>query len=56
MKIEAITKTKLSKKYKVAYNTFIKWIKKIPGLNLDPKQRVLTPKQVQQIIEHCGEP
>ncbi len=56
MKAETSTKTQLAKQYKVNYNTFIKWLKLIPELGLTPKQRILTPKQVQLIYNHLGEP
>lgn len=56
MKPEAATKSQLAKRYKVHYNTFIKWIKAIPDLKLNPGQRVLTPKQVGIIYSHLGEP
>jgi predicted transcriptional regulator len=56
MKAETATKTQLAKQYKVNYNTFIKWLKMIPELGLTPNQRVLTPKQVQAIYNHLGEP
>lgn len=50
------TKTELAKKYGVHYSTFMKWLKKIPELKLNSKQRVLTPKQVELIVQHLGEP
>jgi len=56
MKAEAASKTQLAQLYKVHYNTFIKWLKLVPGLKLDKKQRIFTPKQVQQIFDHLGEP
>lgn len=56
MKASAATKTQLAQQYKVNYNTFIKWIKMIPELGLTQKQRILTPKQVQTIYYHLGEP
>ena len=56
MKAVSATKGQLAKQYNVHYNTFIKWIKKIPELNLSSQQRVLTPKQVETIYKHLGEP
>ncbi|MEJ7821513.1 MAG: DUF4248 domain-containing protein [Chitinophagaceae bacterium] len=56
MKAETSTKTQLAKQYKVHYSTFIKWLQLIPDLNLSTKQRSLTPKQVQLIYNHLGEP
>ncbi len=56
MKPKASTKTELAKMYKVHYDTFAKWLKSVPELNLLPTQRVLTPKQVKKIFDHLGEP
>ena len=56
MKAEAATKTQLAKLYKVHYSTFKKWLDKVPDLNLSHGQRILTPKQVQKIYAHLGEP
>jgi hypothetical protein len=56
MKAAASTKTELARKYKVHYNTFTKWLKLIPDLKLNPRQRILTPKQVSMIYDHLGEP
>jgi hypothetical protein len=50
------TKKQLSIKYKVSYNTFIKWLKNIPDLNLYPNQRTLTPKQIEIIYNEFGMP
>lgn len=50
------TRTELAKLYNVNYETFKKWLIKVPGLVIDKKQRTLTPKQVSIIIEHLGEP
>lgn len=56
MIIKPTTKTNLAKEYGVSYPTFINWLKKIPELNLNPKQRILTPKQVTLIYKHLNEP
>ena len=56
MKAETASKTQLAIKYKVSYNTFIKWLRMIPELELNPKKRLLTPKQVQIVYNHLGEP
>lgn len=56
MKPEAATKSQLAKQYKVHYTTFIKWLKMIPELKLSKGQRILTPRQVQLVFEHLGEP
>ncbi len=50
------TKSQLAQQYGVAYGTFSKWIKEIPNLSLGPGQRVLTPKQIEIITLHLGEP
>jgi hypothetical protein len=50
-----LTKKKLSSLYGVSYNTFIKWIKAIPELDL-PKYASLNPKQIKMIFEFLGEP
>lgn len=56
MKAETATKSQLANQYKVHYTTFIKWLKMVPDLKLSPRQRLLTPKQVQNIYDHLGEP
>jgi transposase len=56
MTIKAYSKTELARLYQVHYDTFIKWIKAIPELKLNSKQRILTPKQVETIFKHLGEP
>jgi hypothetical protein len=42
--------------YDVSSPTFKKWIEKIPDLGFTPGSRLLTPKQVELIITHLGEP
>ena len=56
MKRTTSNRTQLAQDYKVHYNTFIKWLKKIPGLKLSTKQRIFTPKQMQIIYDELGEP
>ena len=51
---KALTKKQLAIDYGVSYTTFLKWIKNIPELQLDPKQRLLTPKQIDIIYETLG--
>jgi len=51
-----ITKLGMAKKYGVAYNTFNKWINRIPDIGLTPKQRILTPKQIEIIYRELGCP
>ncbi len=48
------TKGQLASADGVHLSTFNKWISLVPGLNLSPGQRVLTPKQVMTIMEHLG--
>lgn len=48
--------SELRGKYKVSPETWQIWINKIPGLNLTEGQRIYTPKQVELIILHLGEP
>jgi hypothetical protein len=50
------TRTKLALIYDVHYNTFSKWFKLIPDLDIKANQRTLTPKQVEKIIKHLGSP
>lgn len=56
MKAQAYTKTELARLYNVHYDTFKKWLKTVPELNMKAGQRLLTPKQVNQIFIHLGEP
>ncbi len=50
------TRTQLATRYKVSVVTFKKWLTKIPDLDLEANDRVLTPKQVGIILQHLGEP
>ncbi len=56
MKIKSSTRTQLAANYDVSLATFNKWLKKIDSLNLDPGTRILSPKQVELIVKHLGEP
>ena len=56
MRATTASKTQLAIQYKVSYNTFIKWLRMIPELEINRKTRLLTPKQVQMIYNHLGEP
>ncbi len=49
-------KSALAKKLGVSLPTLNDWIKDIPGLKISPKQRLLSPKQLETIIEHIGMP
>ena len=56
MKAKAYSKTELARMYNVHYDTFKKWLKSVPDIDLKPAQRILTPKQVEKIFNHLGEP
>jgi transposase len=56
MQIKTYSKTELANLYEVHYETFIKWLKRIPDLDLEPNQRILTPKQVEKVFSHLGKP
>jgi hypothetical protein len=56
MASKIITKKELSIKYGVSYNTFMRWIKNIPELNISKNRRLLTPKQIDMIYEMLGHP
>jgi|688.fasta_scaffold1020067_2 hypothetical protein len=49
-------KTILAQMYGVSYNTFKRWLKRIPNLQLSAGQRVLTPRQVEVIFDYLGRP
>lgn len=54
--ISVCTKSQLAQQYGVTYGTFSKWLKIVPDLVLTPGQRILTPKQIELIVQHLGEP
>jgi len=56
MNVTTKTRTQLAKEYKVDYSTFNTWLNDIDELKLNPKRRLLTPKQVKMIYEHLGIP
>ena len=56
MKFKATSKTALARKYKVHYTTFKKWLELIPNLKISSKIRTLTPRQIELIYTHLGEP
>ena len=56
MKAKVFSKTELARMYQVHYDTFKKWLKNVPELELNKNQRILTPKQVEKIFNHLGEP
>lgn len=51
-----MSKGQLASAYGVHISTFKTWLKPIKGLDLRDGQRILTPKQVELIIAHLGEP
>ncbi len=55
-KSKSISKSQLASAYGVHISTFKTWLKPIKGLGLREGQRVLTPKQVELILTHLGEP
>jgi transposase len=55
-KTKSMSKSQLASAYGVHICTLKTWLKPIKGLDLHPAQRILTPKQVELIIAHLGEP
>jgi hypothetical protein len=55
-KYSSATRSELAQRYNVSMPTFKKWLDMIPNLILSDKQRTLTPKQVEIIFTHLGEP
>ena len=55
-KAKTQSKGQLARSYGCSLSTFIVWLKKIPDFKYDPKTRLLTPKQVETIYLHLGEP
>jgi hypothetical protein len=55
-KYKTSTRSALAEQYKVSLPTFRKWLMRIPDLELSENQRTLTPKQVERIFTHLGEP
>ncbi len=55
-KYHPMNRTELARKYKVSIPTLKKWLGLIPELILIENQRIFTPKQVEIIITHLGEP
>ena len=53
---ERITKKVLAEQYSVSVKTINNWLKPIKGLELKTNVRILTPKQVELIYKHLGEP
>lgn len=55
-KFPPMNRSEFARKYKVSVPTFNKWLVLIPNLSLMENQRIFTPKQVEIIINHLGEP
>lgn len=56
IRFESLSKSQLSKRYKVSLPTLNSWLKLIPDLQLVKNKRILTPKQVEKVFNHLGEP
>lgn len=56
IRFESLSKSQLSKRYKVSLPTLNNWLKLIPDLQLVKNKRILTPKQVEKVFNHLGEP
>ena len=54
--MKTISKKQLAIKYGINYKTLRSWLSMIPELELDKKKRLLTPKQLEIIIEKIGIP
>lgn len=50
------TKQQLAIRFNVSMTTFKKWLDKVPELKLSKFQKVLTPKEVETICKHLGDP
>jgi len=50
------TKKELAIAYNIHPQTLSKWLMSVPDLNMSPKQRIFTPKQLKLIYDHLGEP
>ena len=55
-KPRTMSKTQLAEAYGVHLSTFRKWLTTVPNLHLNDGQRILTPKQVELVMEFLGEP
>jgi hypothetical protein len=56
---KALYKYELASQYGMTLNTFSAWLKKIPGLpeiGYYPRLKLLTPKMIERIKDHLGEP
>lgn len=55
-KYQCLTKSQLSKKFNISLPTLNKWLDRIPELTDHKNERIFTPKQVELIFLHLGEP
>ena len=55
-KNRAMTRTQLASYYGVCLATFNKMLVKIPDFTFDKSSRILTPKVINTIITHLGDP
>ena len=55
-KNRAMTRTQLASHYGVCLATFNKMLVKIPDFTFDKSSRILTPKVINTIITHLGDP
>lgn len=55
-KIKAYYKCELATLYGVSIVTLRRWLNRVPDLNLQPRQQLLTPDQVSRVVQHLGEP
>lgn len=56
IKPQTFSKSELARLYRVHPATFRRWIDLIPDLELKPHKKLLTPLQVQKILQHLGQP
>jgi hypothetical protein len=54
--VSSYGRKELQRLYKMSWPMFTKLLKLVPGLELEPRQRVFTPKQVRLIFDHLGTP
>jgi len=56
MKVKSLSKSELAGLYNIHPDTLRKWLESVPDLQLKKSQRILTPKQVEKVFIHLGEP
>lgn len=50
------SKAELAAMYGVHHSTLRNWMSRIPNLDLQKGQRLLTPRQVKLVMVHLGDP